>query len=161
MGYAIFHQPQSRSVSPKFSLSPQPHCCIHLGQPVGKMGLPRWLGKGPRLRHNIHSHTLPSNTAATTRSEYLFPHSQKRSNTTTPSSPHSPLHPSLEPKSKPPSQKNQVWLSSSKVERYAKMDITQVTLEDLLKLGERHDLLSSARFAHQELPKRMARRVKG
>ncbi|KAJ3036878.1 hypothetical protein HDV00_002221 [Rhizophlyctis rosea] len=40
------------------------------------------------------------------------------------------------------------------------MDITQVTLEDLLKMGERHDVLSSARFAHQELPKRMARRVK-
>ncbi|KAI9100623.1 branched-chain alpha-ketoacid dehydrogenase [Phlyctochytrium arcticum] len=40
------------------------------------------------------------------------------------------------------------------------MEITPVSLQELLQLGEQHDLLSSARFAHRELPKRMARRVK-
>ncbi|KAJ3278120.1 hypothetical protein HK104_002635, partial [Borealophlyctis nickersoniae] len=40
------------------------------------------------------------------------------------------------------------------------MEITPVTLEDLLQLGERHDLMSSARYVWRELPKRMARRVK-
>ncbi|KAJ3185248.1 hypothetical protein HDU85_001298 [Gaertneriomyces sp. JEL0708] len=53
-----------------------------------------------------------------------------------------------------------VWYSGNRVEKYATMDITPVTLQDLLQMGETHDLLSSARFAHEELPKRMARRVK-
>ncbi|TPX61916.1 hypothetical protein PhCBS80983_g00762 [Powellomyces hirtus] len=53
-----------------------------------------------------------------------------------------------------------VWRSSSKVEKYARMPITPVTLQELLQMGETHDLVSSARFARHELPKRMARRVK-
>ncbi|KAJ3171874.1 hypothetical protein HDU87_008192 [Geranomyces variabilis] len=53
-----------------------------------------------------------------------------------------------------------VWRSSSVVEKYAKMPFTRVTLEELLQMGETHDLVSSARFARDELPKRMARRVK-
>ncbi|KAJ3005495.1 hypothetical protein HKX48_000647 [Thoreauomyces humboldtii] len=46
------------------------------------------------------------------------------------------------------------------VEKYARQPITPVTLEELLHMGEAHDLLTSARFAKNELPKRMARRVK-
>ncbi|KAI8823606.1 branched-chain alpha-ketoacid dehydrogenase [Fimicolochytrium jonesii] len=60
----------------------------------------------------------------------------------------------------PPTSASPVWTSSSLVEKYARMPITPVTLHELLQMGETHDLLSSAKFAHAELPKRMARRVK-
>ncbi|KAJ1566485.1 hypothetical protein HK405_009629, partial [Cladochytrium tenue] len=51
--------------------------------------------------------------------------------------------------------------SSSRVEEFARAQITPVTLAHLLELGEARDQLQSAALVHRELPKRLARRVRG
>ncbi|KAJ1556239.1 hypothetical protein HK405_004400 [Cladochytrium tenue] len=50
--------------------------------------------------------------------------------------------------------------SSSRVEEFARAQITPVTLAHLLELGEARDQLQSAALVHRELPKRLARRVR-
>ena len=53
------------------------------------------------------------------------------------------------------------WPLRTRIEEYANKDISRVTLEDLLELGKKKDLLGCAQYAHHELPVRLARRVKG
>ncbi|KAJ3087949.1 Methyltransferase-like protein 6, partial [Quaeritorhiza haematococci] len=53
-----------------------------------------------------------------------------------------------------------VWTSSAIVEQYASQKLSPVTLQYLLQLGEQHSVIESAQLLREELPKRLARRIK-
>ena len=53
-----------------------------------------------------------------------------------------------------------IWAASTRVEAFAKRPITPVSLEYLLALGV-ENRLGVAQYVHNELPVRLARRVKG
>ncbi|KAJ3107409.1 hypothetical protein HDU96_007916 [Phlyctochytrium bullatum] len=69
--------------------------------------------------------------------------------------PHSLPHPTAR------HRPNSSWTASNNaVEELATSPVTPVTLSYLLELGKTRNALESARFLHQELPKRLARRVR-